>query len=255
MDLDVIAIGSHPYFFPKGDTMAGSIATANVARTSNVATITTAAAHGLYVGAIVTIAGVVTAGFNASSQTIVAVPSATTFTYANVATNVATTAETAGTVSMSGTCSKTQRPMNPDRDVGWISLGACEKGEDSTKEEEEVLRKPSPGRLAINRIVETSSDRSLKFTCNEVGAYAMERMKRTGRLTSASTQYNPGTTTKRIEGWLQIERYNGETDARVDTELLWVSLKIDGSVNFDGKASRVTWMADELTNRLNTGTL
>lgn len=57
---------------------------------SNVATLTTAAAHGYEIGQQVTVAGV-DSTFN-GTFTITAVPSTTTFSYAKTATNVATTA-------------------------------------------------------------------------------------------------------------------------------------------------------------------
>lgn len=68
------------------------------ALTSNVATITTTAAHGLYVGVEVVVAGV-DATFN-GTYTVVNVPSTTTFTYARTASNVAEIAS-GGTVTAS----------------------------------------------------------------------------------------------------------------------------------------------------------
>ena len=62
----------------------------NKALTSNVATLTTTAAHGLCTGMVITITGV-DATFN-GEYTITGVPTTTTFTYAKVASNVASTA-------------------------------------------------------------------------------------------------------------------------------------------------------------------
>jgi len=62
----------------------------NKALTSNVATLTTTAAHGLCTGMEITITGV-DATFN-GTYTITAVPTTTTFTYAKTASNVASTA-------------------------------------------------------------------------------------------------------------------------------------------------------------------
>ena len=69
----------------------------NKALTSNVATLTSSAAHGFAVGMEITVSGV-DATFN-GEYTITTVPTATTFTYAKTATNVASTA-----VSPAGTC-------------------------------------------------------------------------------------------------------------------------------------------------------
>lgn len=70
----------------------------NKALTSNVATITTAAAHGLYIGTSVVIAGV-DATFN-GTYTVKNVPSSTRFTYDKTATNVVSTLAS-GTVTAS----------------------------------------------------------------------------------------------------------------------------------------------------------
>jgi hypothetical protein len=72
----------------------------NKALTSNVATLTTSVAHNLSVGESVVVTGV-DATFN-GTYTIVAVPTATTFTYAKTASNVVSTAVSpVGTVSVS----------------------------------------------------------------------------------------------------------------------------------------------------------
>lgn len=68
----------------------------NKALTSNVATLTTSAAHGLYHGVTVVVAGV-DATFN-GTYTVDNVPSSTTFTYSKTASNVASTAAS-GTVT------------------------------------------------------------------------------------------------------------------------------------------------------------
>ena len=74
---------------------SAALTVSNKALTSNVATITTSAAHGLFVGDTVKITGVDTT-FN-GTWTITTVPSTTTFTYARTATNV-TSAASGGSV-------------------------------------------------------------------------------------------------------------------------------------------------------------
>ena len=71
----------------------------NRSRTSNVATITTSVAHGYTVGSVVVVAGLGGTGYN-GTQTITAVTS-TTFSYSNTGSNEGTTADTAGTVTIS----------------------------------------------------------------------------------------------------------------------------------------------------------
>lgn len=78
--------------------IATTVSITNVALTSNVATITTASAHGLGVGQVVAVAAVTATTVNSTAATIVSVPSSTTFTYAKTASNVASAADT-GTVT------------------------------------------------------------------------------------------------------------------------------------------------------------
>jgi len=77
-------------------TIGTTISVTNKALTSNVATLTTSAAHGLGVGQVVTISGV-DSTFN-GTYTITVVGSTTTFSYAKTATDVSSTAAT-GTVT------------------------------------------------------------------------------------------------------------------------------------------------------------
>jgi hypothetical protein len=74
--------------------------TASYARTSNVATIVTATPHLLETGALVDISGFTggTASTFNAQQVEITVTNSTTFTFADVGTNVGTTADTSGTV-------------------------------------------------------------------------------------------------------------------------------------------------------------
>ena len=67
-----------------------TVSISNKALTTNVATLTTSAVHGLAVGMVITITGV-DATFN-GEYTITGVPTTTTFTYAKTASNVSSTA-------------------------------------------------------------------------------------------------------------------------------------------------------------------
>ena len=97
-------LSAYPEWVPTGATLtsktaaANSVAITNKALASNVATLTTSAAHGLSSGWSVTISGV-DSTFN-GTYTITGTPTATTFTYAKTATNVTSTA-----VSPNGTVS------------------------------------------------------------------------------------------------------------------------------------------------------
>jgi hypothetical protein len=76
-----------------------NVAVANVARTSNVATITTSSAHGVSTGDIVDVS-TSNSTFNGTRITVASIPSNVTFTYANTGANLAIEAAT-GNVSFS----------------------------------------------------------------------------------------------------------------------------------------------------------
>jgi hypothetical protein len=78
-------------------TVGAGQATATRSRTSGVATIVTAAAHGFATGDVITIASMTDATFN-DLQAEVTVVNSTTFTYANAGVDVASGADTAGRV-------------------------------------------------------------------------------------------------------------------------------------------------------------
>ena len=75
-----------------------TVATTNRARTSNVATLTTGAAHGCKVGDTLTMTGIGGTGYNATA-TVTTVPTTTTFTYANTGSDEGSTADTGGSIN------------------------------------------------------------------------------------------------------------------------------------------------------------
>ena len=78
-----------------------------VARTTNITTITTSAAHGYSIGDVVTIAAVTNTSVNGTFS-ILTVPTTTTFTYSNAGTNITSGADT-GTVTFVYTTPTDQR--------------------------------------------------------------------------------------------------------------------------------------------------
>jgi hypothetical protein len=78
-------------------TVGAGQATATRSRTSGVATIVTAAAHGFATGDVITIASMTDSSFN-DLQAEVTVVDSVTFTYANAGVDVASGADTAGRV-------------------------------------------------------------------------------------------------------------------------------------------------------------
>lgn len=85
----------------KGETAVGG-GTTTRARASNVATITTASAHGLAVGGSIRIRNLGGTGYN-GAWTVATVPTTTTFTYANPGTNESATSDTSGIVATPAT--------------------------------------------------------------------------------------------------------------------------------------------------------
>jgi hypothetical protein len=98
---------------------SAALTVSNKALTSNVATITTSAAHGLFVGDTVKITGVDTT-FN-GTWTITTVPSTTTFTYARTASNV-----TSGASSGSVYPAATAASQNVRLTVQWGGITAVD---------------------------------------------------------------------------------------------------------------------------------
>lgn len=251
MDRASKLVGSHFFFFREGDTINSAVATASRARASNIATIVTDEAHGLWTGAIVTIASMGAAAYDASLVTVTVV-NATTFTYANTGADEATTADTAGTVTMTGTASATLKP-GPN-DGGWIEVGTCEECTVSKSQEDIELWGPSPGKLVLQELLEIKSKLTLKFTVNQLSALVIEVLYQADELDSTSTQFNPlGGSQKR--GWIKMEQY-GHDDALVLVLDVWCRIRISGDVNFGGTdAVKPQFEAFILDSRLNTGTL
>lgn len=246
------AIATHAYFFREGDAVSSAIASASRARTSNVATIVTPTSHGLFTGAVVTVAGLGGSGYNAADVTITVV-NATTFTYANTGSNESTTADTAGTVTLGGTSSKTNRP-GPN-DSGWIDMGIIEDAEDTPEpgEAKEVWG-PSPGQLVLQDVIRIKPKLTIKLTCGEMSAFAVELLYRTLSLNSASTQFNPFEGSVR-KGWLKLQRYDQNNNLRFVKDL-WVELVPTGSVNMGGQdIVKPQFEATILHSTLNTAAL
>jgi hypothetical protein len=98
----VIAGGTTKLFLLNGSTLNLDDASntvrniSNVARTTNVVTITTSTVHGYAVSDVVTVAAVTNTGVN-GSFTIASTPTTTTFTYAQTGTNITSVADTGKT--------------------------------------------------------------------------------------------------------------------------------------------------------------
>jgi hypothetical protein len=87
-----------PLTLMQGGTGGSKSSITFVSRASNVATITTSAAHGYVANDKVTLSGITTSAFNAANVTVVSAPTSTTFTYANTGSDVSSTADATGVV-------------------------------------------------------------------------------------------------------------------------------------------------------------
>lgn len=81
------------------DTIVPSSTTSARERTANVATITTAAPHGLSTGLFVNVSGMGSATYNTAQPVSITVTSPTTFTYSNIGGDEVSTPDAAGTIS------------------------------------------------------------------------------------------------------------------------------------------------------------
>ena len=111
--------GTEQLAFTTSATSAGTIV--NKALTSNVATLTTSAAHNLAVSDSIWVEGV-DATFN-GEHTVLTVPTTTTFTYTKTATNVASTAVTSAAAIVANTGGVYVEDLTELTPTGYITTG------------------------------------------------------------------------------------------------------------------------------------
>lgn len=244
-------IGTHGYFARKDATALATVTTSSRQRTSNVATIVTANAHGFWTGAVVTITGLSGAGYN-QAGVVVTVINATNFSYSNTGSDEALTADTGGTVTLSGTVSSSFRP-GPN-DPAWESLGVIEDASVSRQGNKIPIWAPSPGKIVKHDSLTNKHELMLKLTSQEWGPFAEEVLYLTEPLTEASTQFNPleGDDKK---GWLKCQRYDQDDDLREVIDL-WGLLTIAGDIQFGGSdIVKPAFEFEVFHSSLNTGKL
>lgn len=221
-------MGTHIYWARKGDPVVSIVSTASRSRASNVATIVTGTAHGLFTGAIVDIAGMGPGGYNATGVSVTVI-NATSFSYANTGSNDAD-APAVGTVTMTGTCSSTLRP-GPN-DAIWNRIGVIEESSISHESNEIEIYGPSPGKNVLFDTIENRHKHMIKFTCQELSPFALEVLMRTENLDSTSSQYNPLEGNEK-KGWLKRMIYDQDDELREVLDY-WGRIKIVGDVSMGG---------------------
>jgi len=228
---DSMLIGSHVYFAREGGTIDADVASASRARASNVATIVTAEAHGLYVGASVTLTGFSGVGYNVGPTPVLSVPSATSFTIACTAADEAVTADTGGNVNQTGTVSSTSRP-GPNDDL-WVEIGVLDSASVSQNKTQVDVWGPRPGKLVRVKKLNTKREIVLKFSSQEYSPLAAEVLYHTEELSGTSTQFNPLSGSDK-RGWLKTQRYD-QDDTLIEVIDTWGLLEIDGDVSMGGE--------------------
>lgn len=243
-------VGNAVRLFADGDTINTVLTTAKRARASNVATITTAVAHGLFTGAIVAIAGLGGTGYANATATIT-VTTTTAFTYANTGTDESETTDTAGTVTQSGTASRTVRPGADD--AKWSDLGIIEDLSIDRSQTGDEIYAPNPGKIELYDVIETKVVNGLKFTTAELSAKVYEVLFAAAAFTSETGSYTPNAkVTKKF--WVEVKQYD-QTDTLINTVYLYCYVSINGDVKFGPAHVTASWECKKLVSSLNAGTL
>lgn len=157
------------------------------------------------------------------------------------------------TVPGAGTAGRSAKPGATD--PAWIDLGIVNGAPESPVESEKIeIFAPTPGRLELYDVLETKRKRKGKIKVKELSALAIQILRRTAALTSASTQYNT-LEGSLVKGWLKLQRYD-QTDTIRDTEDLFVHLEVTGEIEMGGDGlAEVEFEYTVLHSIYNTGTL
>jgi hypothetical protein len=157
------------------------------------------------------------------------------------------------TVPSAGTTAREAKPGAAD--PAWIDLGIVEDGTIAAERDAKEIHKPLPGRKRRWKVIQGKGGESdFKFTVSEVTPLAVQLMFGTAALTGASTQFNPNEGSHFVEGWLQVQVYDGDDDS-VTTVDHYVSLQLDGDVSLGEDIVKFPFMAKGLYSSLNTGSL
>jgi hypothetical protein len=229
-NLEALKLTTYAWFARNGATADHSVGTASRSLTSNVATLVTASDHGLWPGASVVVAGMTNTDFN-GTFTVISVPTATSFTYAKTASNVASGADTGGTVSLNGTVSRTLKPMPGS--AAWISLGDCRKSDiDPPRGQATEIWTPLLGQLVLEDVIRNKLDLKEMLECQNVSPLSLQLAYGTAALTNASTQANPMVLAGAIKGFLKTQHYDQDNNRRLTVDR-FVELELEGKIELD----------------------
>jgi len=245
-----LRLTSHIRFARTGVAISAALSTTHRARNaSNVATLTTSGAHGLFVGASVTMANLGT-GYDVTA-TVISVPTTTTFTYASTGSEEASTADTDGTVTQTATVSKSIKPIATA--TNWLNLGDIEDGIEIDPQAESTIERvfARQGKLVREVAPPAFGKPMLKFKSSQMIDLA-SALAFCGNVPSA-TQFNPNAGFAGVMGWIKGIHVDVDDDSNRMVYDVYGLLKLDGSLKLDPKDYiKPTWSFEISDSTLNT---
>ena len=242
-------IGNHVRLFADGKTINAVSHSASRARASNVATIVTQAPHGLYTGASVTLAAFGGSGY--TGAVTVTVVDATSFTCPSTGTDEAVTTDTAGTITQTGTASRTVRPSSID--ANWYDLGIISELSIDRKQTADQVFAPNPGRIELYDVIETKVINGMKWTTDQLSGKLVEVLTGSDVITGDTGTYTPAAKITK-KAWVEVLQYD-QGDALVNSLYLYCYVTVSGDVKFGDKHVTASWEAMKLVSTLNEGSL
>jgi hypothetical protein len=242
-------LGSHVRLFADGKTINSVSHSASRARASNIATIVTQAPHGLYTGASVALASFGGTGY--TGTVTVTVVDATSFTCPSTGSDEAVTTDTAGTITQTGTASRTVRPTSID--ANWYDLGIIADLAFDRKQSAVQIFAPNPGRVELYDVIETKLINGIKWTTLELSGKVIEIVMASDVITSDTGSYTPGAKLTK-KAWVEVIQYD-HGDVLVNTVYLYCYIVVTGDLKAGDKEVDASWEAQKLVSTLNSGLL
>jgi len=234
-----LALTSHIRFALTAVTIAGTtVATTFRAKSATVVTLTTASAHGLFVGASVVVSGVggaLAASYN-GTVTVLSVPTTTTFTYAEVTDTASesSTADTGGSVVQSGTVSSSIKPMATASN--WLNLGDVEDSPEYDPRAEANMERiiAIQGQLASDVDLPPFAKPMIKFKLNQLIDQTVALSLAGDPVTSGATQFNPQSGVGAFKGWLKTMHLDNTDTLRACGDF-WGVLRMSSPLKMDAR--------------------
>jgi hypothetical protein len=253
-NIEALKLTTYAWFAKDGGTPTKTIASASASLTSNVVTLVTGTDHGLWPGALITVAAMTAGAYN-GDFTVIAVPSSTSLTYAKTNANIASAADTGGTVKLATgqTISRTVKPLPGD--VLWISLGEVRKSTVTPATGEATpIWSPQLGQLVKKQNIRNKRELKEKLESQEVSPLSLQLAYGTAALDSSSTQANPLAAGSAVQGWLKTQHYDQSNTRRLVKDT-YTELVLSEDLAFDPAGTdpvMAMFEAETLQSTLNT---